>query len=81
MTVTRPREADTANSFWLVDDDLLRDASFQQLFNTVTTPGLTPYTLNYNAPQSCMQLLGWGAEVPETPATRPSTWRRCRTLC
>ena len=60
MSVARPREADTANSFWLVDDDLLRDASFQQLFATVTTPSLTPYTLNYNAPQSCMQLLGLG---------------------
>ena len=60
MSVARTREADTANSFWLVDDDLLRDASPQQLFATVTTPNLTPYTLNYNAPQSCMQLLGLG---------------------
>ena len=39
---------------------MLRNASLQQLFNTVATPALTPYTLNYYAPQSCVQLLGLG---------------------
>ena len=53
------RTGGTVNSFWPVDD-LLRDPNFQQLFNTVTTPALTPYTLNYNAPQSRMQLIGLG---------------------
>ena len=48
------------NSFWLVDDDLLRGANFQQLVSTVTAPNLTPYTLNYAQPASCMQLLGLG---------------------
>ena len=60
MLIACAQESNTVNSFWLVDDDLLSNASFQQLFNTVTTPALTPYTLNYNSPQSCMQLLGLG---------------------
>ena len=60
MLISRAQESNTVNSFWLVDDDLLRDANFQQLFGTATTPSLTPYTLNYNTPQSCMQLLGLG---------------------
>ena len=60
MLVNRAQESNTVNSFWLVDDDLISNANFQQLFSTVTTPSLTPYTLNYNAPQSCMQLLGLG---------------------
>ena len=60
MSIARPSEDTTVNSFWLVDDDLLRDTNFQQLFSTVTTPSLTPYTLNYAQPASCMQLLGLG---------------------
>jgi len=60
MSITRPSEAATVNSFWLVDDDLMQNASFQQLFSTATTPALTPYTLNFAQPASCMQLLGLG---------------------
>ena len=60
MTIVLAQTGGTVNSFWPVDDDLLRDANFQQLFSTVTTPALTPYTLNYNAPQSCTQLIGLG---------------------
>ena len=59
MTVARPREADTVNSFWLVDDDLLMDANFQQLFATVTTPSLTPCILNYNAPPPVVHAASW----------------------
>ena len=72
MSVARTREADTANSFWLVDDDLLRDASFQQLFATVTTPSLTPYTLNYNAPPPNRACSFWGpgAEAPACACAR-----------
>ena len=60
MSIARPSETTTVNSCWLVDDDLLRAPNFQQLFATITTPSLTPYTLNYAQPASCMQLLGLG---------------------
>ena len=60
MTITLAQTGGTVNSFWPIDDDLLQNDAFQQLFSTVATPALTPYTLNYNAPQSCMQLIGLG---------------------
>ena len=60
MSITRPSESTTVNYLWLVGEDLLRDANFQQLFSTVTTPSLPPYTLNYAQPASCMQLMGLG---------------------
>ena len=54
MLINRAQASNTVNSFWLVDDDLLRNTSFQLMFNTLTTPALTPYTLDYNNTQSCM---------------------------
>ena len=60
MTIVLAQTGGNVNSFWWVDDDLMRNDSFQQLRSTVTARALTPYTLNYNARQSCMQLLGLG---------------------
>ena len=60
VSIALAQVSGTVNSFYPVDDDLLRNTSFQLLFNTLTTPALTPYTLDYNNTQSCMQLLGLG---------------------
>ena len=53
-----------SNSFFIVNDDLLRTPAFQSYLvpRTLnpTTGAIEQYTLNYNAPQSMMQLLGLG---------------------
>ena len=60
MTISLTPASGTVNSFWPIDDDLLANASFQTMYNTLTGTALTPWVANYGNPQSCMQMLGLG---------------------
>ena len=60
MTISITPASGTVNSFWPIDDDLLANASFQTMYNTLTGTALTPWVANYGNPQSCMQMLGLG---------------------
>ena len=52
--------ADAAQSFFLVNDDLLHTPAFQSSLIPRTGTAATPYNINYKNPQSLMQLLGLG---------------------